>query len=178
VAVQWGGHLCKGFLMQGLVPGGEAQAECWLFVPPSRKNYTYTIIFLPCEVWFEAGRWWVLMPHQPALPLQHGATSPGLFIPRPPRSPPPARTRQQAVVVRITALSCCIVQNGVLKPESSIEWCAHVQGDKPGQWRKIEVMDLFFPKHESSSAEHSAELSVKARSQDTMSSLCSCLSDV
>jgi hypothetical protein len=107
VAVQWGGHLCKGFLMQGVGAGGEfeARTECWVFVPPSKRNYTYTIIYLPCEVWFQAGLWWVLMPHQPALPMQPGWSSPGLFIPRPPRSPPSARIHQVAVAVRIMVFS-------------------------------------------------------------------------
>jgi hypothetical protein len=111
VAVQWGGHLCKGFLMRDLGPGGEVRTECWVFVPPSRKSHTHTIIYLPCDVWFQAGLWWVLMPHQPALPMQPGWRSPGLFIPRPPQGPPPAHTHKISVAVRIKVLSCCFVQH-------------------------------------------------------------------
>jgi hypothetical protein len=62
--------------------------------------------------------------------------------------------------------------------ESCNECCVDVQGDKPGRWVKIEIMDLFHPQHSLLSAETSVEISVKARSQDTLSSLASCLSDV
>jgi hypothetical protein len=50
------------------------------------------------------------------------------------------------------------------------ECCVHVQGDKPGRWRKIEIMDLFYPQQTLLSAEDSVALSSMARSQDTLSS--------
>jgi hypothetical protein len=60
----------------------------------------------------------------------------------------------------------------------SDECCNDVQGDQPQQWRRIDVMDLFHPKQEPPSAEDFSQLSVKALSQDTLSSLGSCLVDV
>jgi hypothetical protein len=105
--------------MHGLGAGGEARTECWVFVPPTKGKYTHTIIYLPCEVWFQAGLWWVLMPHQPALAMQPGWSSPGLFIPSPPRSPPSGRSHQKSVAVRIMVFSSFIVQFCFLTPPCS-----------------------------------------------------------
>jgi hypothetical protein len=87
VALDWTETPWKGFVMQCTSPSGKWCTCCWVLVLPPHRGESFSVHLIPYHV---ACFSWVYMLSVPPLLLFEDRARRGLFLPRPPMSPPPA----------------------------------------------------------------------------------------